>query len=104
MRSPTAAAIAASWGIAADYAGLSPDADEPLGPEHLDWADVIFVMERRQAKRLQTLFPTPLRGKRIVTLNIPDRFARDDPALVALLTPKLRAVLHPGLASSPPPG
>ena len=104
MRSPTAADIARNWGIEADFAGLSPDADEPLGPEHLNWADVIFVMEARQAKRLQSLFPTHLRGKQVVTLNIPDRFTYNDPALIALLTPKLRAILRPGLASSPSSG
>lgn len=94
MRSPTAAAIAATLpGVQADYAGLSPDADVSLEPEALDWADVIFVMEPRQAKRLQTLHPSHLRGKRVITLNIPDRYAAHDPDLIARLTPKLLAAL-----------
>ncbi|NBZ88190.1 phosphotyrosine protein phosphatase [Stagnihabitans tardus] len=93
-RSPTCADLATSWGIASDFAGLSADADEKVGVEHLDWADIVFVMEARQRKRLQALFPAALRGKRLVVLNIPDRFARNDPALVALVTPKLRVALR----------
>ena len=94
MRSPTAAEIARTWdGIATDFAGLSHDADERLSLEQLDWADIIFVMEARQAKRLKSLFPAPLRGKRVVNLNIPDQFVFMDPALIAVLVPKLRAAL-----------
>ena len=94
MRSPTAADIAASWpGIATDFAGLSNDADEKLSIEQIDWADVICVMEARQAKRLKSLFPAALRGKRVVVLNVPDNFSYMQPELVDLLTAKLRAVL-----------
>jgi predicted protein tyrosine phosphatase len=94
MRSPTAAAIAARWaGVATDFAGLSNDADEPIGPEQLDWADVICVMDARQAKRVASLFPTQLRGKRIVVLNVPDTYGFMEDALVARLTPLLRSIL-----------
>jgi predicted protein tyrosine phosphatase len=95
MRSPTAADLVAGWpGITADFAGLSADADERLSVEQLLWADVILVMEPRQTSRLRALHGPQLRGKRIVTLNIPDRFGYNDPALIALLTPKLRAALR----------
>ena len=94
MRSPTAADLAAKWpGITTDFAGLSHDADEKLSAEQLLWADLICVMETRQTKRLRQLFPGPLHDKRVVTLNIPDRFAYNDPALIALLEPKLRVLL-----------
>ena len=95
MRSPTAADIVATWpGIVSDFAGLGADADEKLSVEQVIWADVIFVMETRQAKRLQQTFGHHLRGKRVVTLGIPDRFAYNDPDLIALLTPKLRSALR----------
>ena len=95
MRSPTAADLVSSWpGVTADFAGLSADADERLGAEHLDWADVILVMEARQAKRLQALHGARLRGKRVVTLGVPDRFTYNDPTLIALLEPKLRVILR----------
>ena len=94
MRSPTAADLAAAWpGISADFAGLSHDADEKLSAEQLLWADLICVMEARQTKRLRQLFPHQIQNKRVVTLNIPDRFSYNDPALIALLKPKLRQIL-----------
>ncbi len=97
MRSPSAADIVAAWdGYAADFAGLSNDADEQLSSEQIAWADVIMVMEARQKKRLMSLFGQALRTKRIVVLNVPDRFEYMDPALVALLTPKLKQVLRKG--------
>jgi predicted protein tyrosine phosphatase len=94
MRSPTAAEIAGVWnGIATDFAGLSNDADEKLSIEQVEWADIIFVMEPRQHKRLVALFATQLRGKRIVTLNIPDHFGFMDPKLISRLTPRLKTIL-----------
>ena len=57
-------------------------------------ADILFVMETRQAKRLKTLFPAGLRDKKLVVLGIPDRYAAGDPALIARLEPLLRAALH----------
>lgn len=95
MRSPTAADLVANWpGIATDFAGLSNDADEKLTAEHIAWADVIFVMDSRQAKRLTQLFGPWLRTKRVVTLHIPDVYAYGDPALIAKLEPKLRTALR----------
>jgi predicted protein tyrosine phosphatase len=95
MRSPTAADIAAKWpGISADFAGLSNDADEKLGLEQVDWADVICVMETRQATRLKQLYPNALRNKRVIVLGVPDNFTYMQPELVEILTPKLRTTLQ----------
>lgn len=92
MRSPTAADLAQSLGLAdADFAGLSNDADEHLSLEHIEWADVIFVMERRQKKRLMELFGTHVGGRKVRVLNVPDKYAYMDEALVAHLTPLLHA-------------
>lgn len=94
MRSPTAADIVSGWtGFAADFAGLSNDADEKLSAEQLEWADTVIVMEQRQKRALQSRFGTHLRDKRIVVLDVPDRFAYMDPALVDLITPRLERVL-----------
>jgi len=96
MRSPTAADLVATWpGIRSDFAGLSADADEQLSLEQVLWADIILVMERRQSVTLARRFGPYLRGKRLVTLDIPDRFGYNDAALITLLTPGLRAVLRP---------
>jgi predicted protein tyrosine phosphatase len=91
MRSPTGADLAASWpGVATDFAGLSNDADEKLNVEQIEWADVIFLMERRHLRRIRGLFPAALRSKRLVVLNIPDRFSYGDAELIEIFTARLK--------------
>ena len=86
LRSPTAEEVFADWpGIETASAGLAPDADTPLTPELLAWADVVFVMERAHRTRLSVRFATYLRGKRVVCLEIPDDYDFMAPALVELL-------------------
>jgi predicted protein tyrosine phosphatase len=85
LRSPTAAEVLAGPGIETDSAGLSPDAEVPLTPEHLDWADLILVMEKVHLSRLNRSFGRHLKGKKVVVLGIPDDFDFMEPALVALL-------------------
>jgi predicted protein tyrosine phosphatase len=87
MRSPTAAEIAPRLiGIEADFGGLSADADVVLDSDQIDWADIIAVMERPQLARLKRQFGPLLRGKRVVCLDVPDRFTWMEPDLIALLT------------------
>ena len=96
MRSPTAADIVRNWpGFEADFAGLSRDADERVSVEHIEWAEVIAVMEKRQKKRLADLFGKEVKAKRVVVLDVPDRYAYGDPVLVARLVPLLRRILQP---------
>ena len=90
LRSPTAEHVFADLaGIETASAGLDHDADTPLSPELLRWADVIFVMERKHRAKLSTRFRAHIGGKRIVCLDIPDVYAYMDPALVALLQAKV---------------
>lgn len=72
-------------GVETDSAGLAPDADVPLDTEQLNWAEMIFVMERSHQRRLSQRFGAHLRGKRVVCLDIPDDYAFMQPELVALL-------------------
>jgi predicted protein tyrosine phosphatase len=47
LRSPTAEQVFAAWrGIETSSAGLNHDAENPVTPELVQWADIIFVMER----------------------------------------------------------
>lgn len=86
LRSPTAEQVFADWpGIEVASAGLNHDAECPLTPELLQWAQKIFVMERAQRTRLSTRFRPWLDGKQVICLNIPDDYAYMQPALVALL-------------------
>jgi predicted protein tyrosine phosphatase len=91
MRSPTAARIAPDLlDCTADFAGLSRDADHPLTPEQIAEANVIAVMERGQIARLKRQVGPLLRDKRVVCLDVPDRFDFMAPELVALLAHHFR--------------
>lgn len=94
LRSPTAEQVFADWpGIETQSAGLGNDADNPVTPELLAWSDLIFVMERVHRNKLSTKFGEHLKGKRIVCLDIPDNYDFMAPALIQLLTRKVRSFL-----------
>lgn len=80
----------AAWpGVETASAGLVPDADEPCTDELVEWADIIFVMERAHRTRLQKRFKKSLKSARVVCLDIPDDYAFMQPELVALLQKKV---------------
>lgn len=90
LRSPTAEQVFADWpGIETSSAGLNHDAENPLTPELLQWADTIFVMERAHRSRLSSRFKPHLAGKRMICLEIPDEYDFMDPDLVRLLEAKV---------------
>lgn len=95
LRSPTAEAVFASWpGVETDSAGLGNDADVPLSVEQIEWATVIFVMEGVHRRRLSARFRRHLNGKRIVCLDIADKYDFMQPALVELLRLKVAPYLR----------
>lgn len=90
LRSPTAEQVVALWeGIEVASVGLNHDAENVLTPELLDWAELIFVMEKAHRNRLGKKFRAHLNGKRVVCLDIPDEYDFMDPVLVALLKAKV---------------
>ena len=95
LRSPTAEHVFATWpDIATDSAGLGNDADVPLSPEQIAWADVIFVMEKVHRNRLGKRFRRHLNGKRVICLDIPDEYEYMQPELVRLLEAKVGPYLR----------
>ena len=95
LRSPTAEQVFASWpGVETDSAGVGADADVPLSPEQLAWAEIVFVMEKVHRSRLSKQFQRHLNGKRIVCLDIPDNYAYMQPELVQLLEKKVAPFLR----------
>jgi predicted protein tyrosine phosphatase len=95
LRSPTAEHVFATWpDIATDSAGLGNDADVPLSPEQIAWADIIFVMEKAHRKRLAARFLRHLNGKRVICLDIPDEYEYMQPELVRLLEAKVGPYLR----------
>ena len=89
LRSPTAEQVFANRpGFEVASAGLNHDAETVVSPELLEWADVVFVMERAHRNKLSEKFRPHLKSKRIICLDIPDEFEYMDPGLVRLLETK----------------
>ncbi|UZK66928.1 low molecular weight protein tyrosine phosphatase family protein [Sphingomonas sp. M1-B02] len=96
LRSPTAEQIFASHpSIEVSSAGTNHDAENPLSRELIEWADLIFAMERQHRSKVQKRFRASLNGKRIVVLDIPDDYEFMDPALIALLEARMKRHLPP---------
>ena len=86
LRSPTAEQIFSTWpGIETDSAGISNGANVLLSSEQVEWADIIFVMEKSHRNKLNRKFRSSLKGKRVICLDIPDDYEFMDPILVQML-------------------
>ena len=74
LRSPTAEQVFASHpAINVASAGTNHDAEVPLTPELVRWANIIFVMEKAHRNKLQKRFKTDLKDARVICLDIPGR-------------------------------
>lgn len=90
LRSPTAEQVFADWlGVETASAGLNLGADNPVSPELLAWAQLIFVMEKAHRNKLTKQYRAHLKSQRIVCLDIPDDYDYMDPVLVQLLKAKV---------------
>ncbi|HEY0013027.1 MAG TPA: low molecular weight protein tyrosine phosphatase family protein [Allosphingosinicella sp.] len=93
LRSPTAEQVFASYpGIEVASAGLNNDAETPLTPELVAWADIVFVMEKAHRNKLQKRFRASLKDVRVICLDIPDDYEFMEEPLVHLL--KAKATRH----------
>ena len=94
QRSPTADEVFRNeLNIQTDFAGLSDDADVVLSVDQIEWATDIAVMEKRQMDRLKIKYAKHLKGKRIISLDVPDDYAFMQPALVTLLQSRRSRIL-----------
>ncbi len=74
-RSPTAEAVFSGRpGIEVSSAGTAADADCPVSGDLVEWADDIVVMESKYARQIRKQFAGALNGKRLVCLDIPDKY------------------------------
>ena len=90
LRSPTAEAIfRENSALEVKSAGVYNDASVPVNLELLEWADIIFVMEKRKRNIIHKKFKDIYRNKRIVCLYIPDDYEYMAPDLVQLLKMRL---------------
>jgi predicted protein tyrosine phosphatase len=94
LRSPTAERVFfGTPGVSVRSAGTERDADNPVSKDDLEWAEIVFVMEKRHREKLQTMFKGLSNVKRIVCLGIPDEYDFMQPELIKLLKQKVTPYL-----------
>lgn len=87
-RSPTGEALLKQKeGFEVQSAGTSILAPKRISKGLLTWADVIFAMEERH--RTAVLALNPQAGNKVIVLNVPDVYRRDEPELIEILKTKL---------------
>ena len=90
LRSATAEAVFSEYrGVNAIGCGTNKDALTPISGDLVEWADVVFVMEPVHRRKIVDRFGDLLRGRKLVCLDIPDRFGRMAPELIRLLHDKV---------------
>jgi predicted protein tyrosine phosphatase len=90
LRSPTAETVFSAYeGVEALSAGTSPDAENPVSADLIEWADLVFAMESVHRRRLKQRFGPLLRSRKIVVLGIPDNYKYMDPELIRILVEKI---------------
>jgi predicted protein tyrosine phosphatase len=57
--------------------------------EHIEWADMIFVMEPKHLQMLRTKYKAALAGKRLICLQIPDTYGYMSFELIKVLKERL---------------
>jgi len=93
-RSPTAETIYKNHDfITAKSAGTSPSARIKINQKQLDWADLIFVMEKKHRQLIEQRFGDNLDRQKIVILNIPDEYQYMDKELIEEIKTKVAPYL-----------
>jgi predicted protein tyrosine phosphatase len=66
--------------------------EDPVTEKQISDADMIIVMEESQRSELAKRFPEQYLRKRIISLDIPDIYAYNQPELVEILKSKIDAL------------
>lgn len=89
-RSPTAELLFKNHLVhEARSAGTSDKARIKVNQKLIDWANIIFVMERKHLHRLKQQFPSAIAGKQIIVLDIEDNYPFGDAGLIRILKDSL---------------
>ena len=95
LRSPTAEAVFGKYdGIEIESAGMDRGAPVEISSDLVEWADMIFVMEKKHRQKLSFKFKSYLKNKRVVCLDIPDEYDYMDAELVKILEKKVAPLLR----------
>lgn len=93
-RSPTAETIYKNHElINVKSAGTSPSASIKISQKHIDWADIIFVMEKKHRQIIAQKFGESFDKQKIVVLDIPDDYQYMDEELIEELRIKVAPYL-----------
>jgi protein-tyrosine phosphatase len=74
-------------------AGTEPSARIKLTEKLINWADIIFVMEKKHKDRIEQRFATVVDEKELIVLDIPDDYQFMDEELVDLIKLSVSAYL-----------
>jgi predicted protein tyrosine phosphatase len=72
-------------GITVKSAGIASTARVRVSEKLLNWADLIFVMEPRHQEYIVEVFPSAMKDKEIICLEISSGYRFNDPELIQLL-------------------
>jgi len=90
LRSPTGEEVFSNYeNIKAIGCGTNSDAETTVSGDLIEWANIVFVMEKSHRNKVSKKFKDQLRSKKLVCLDIPDNYERMDPVLVRILTTKV---------------
>ena len=93
-RSPTAEKLFANVpNINVASAGLSSKSKRRVSHKILDWADIVYVMEKKHRERILETFGNEDSLPPIVSLDIPDNYQFMDPDLIEILEGQVRPLL-----------
>jgi predicted protein tyrosine phosphatase len=93
-RSPTAAALFKDNDLCvAGSAGTSDRARIKITAGLINWADRIFVMEKRHLAIIRRKYPSEIKDKSIAILGIPDDYEYMNPELIEILRSRLSEYL-----------
>ncbi len=86
LRSPTAEVVFSEYtDIEAIGAGTNKDAPTTISADLIEWADLILVMEKKHRSKITAKFKDILKNKKIVVLNILDKYDFMDSDLIEIL-------------------
>jgi predicted protein tyrosine phosphatase len=74
-------------------AGTSEKARIKVSQKLMNWADVIFVMERKHQQILKQRFPRAIADKPLIMLDIEDNYRFGDEELISILKTALQDYL-----------
>ena len=95
LRSPTGEEVFSQYeGVDAIGCGTNSDAETTISGDLIEWADIIFVMEKSHRNKVTKKFKVLLKTKRLICLDIPDEYDRMDPILIRLLENRVLRHIH----------